>query len=78
MNTPRHPGTITFVDGGTQKVTHTLKAADAPEAARFVSTSRGLVPVVKVVAFTSETQRTIREYGPDGTELRSTVQVLTQ
>jgi hypothetical protein len=71
----KHPGTIVFVDGNTNTVVSTDRAADLPAEMRFVETRSGLVPVVRVVAFTEGGQRTIREYGPAGELLRSTVQV---
>jgi hypothetical protein len=71
---PKHPGTITFIDG--TEVT-TESAADVPESIRFAPDKEGKeVPVVKVVATTASGRRTIREYGVDGALLRSTVQVL--
>ncbi|MGC4115126.1 MAG: hypothetical protein QM765_11065 [Myxococcales bacterium] len=73
--TPAHPGQIEFVDGNTGKVTRVAKAAEVPEALRFAPTDKGLVPVVKVVATVEGERRTIREYGPAGEVLRSTVQV---
>jgi hypothetical protein len=71
---PDHPGTIVFVDGDTNEETEE-QAADVPESIRFAETPEGLVPVVRVVARTSGTRRIIREYGPDGELLRSTVQI---
>ena len=71
---PDHPGTIVFVDGDTNEETEE-QAADVPETIRFAETPEGLVPVVRVVARTSGTRRIIREYGPDGELLRSTVQI---
>jgi hypothetical protein len=73
MALPTHPGTITFVEGTTQTVE---QAADVPESIRFAKNAKGeLVPVVKVVAYLEGDRRIIREYGADGAELRSTVQV---
>jgi hypothetical protein len=71
--TTSHPGTITYVDADaqTQKV---QSAADVPEPLRFADTTSGKVPVVKVVARIAGGQRFIREYGPNGELLRSTVQ----
>lgn len=75
MTVPVHPGTIVYVDGMTNQVVNTRNAAELPESARFAPDAQGrLVPIVKVVAFTVGKQRTIREEGPDGTVLRSTVQ----
>jgi hypothetical protein len=71
---PDHPGTIVFVDGDTNEETEE-QAVDVPESIRFAETPEGLVPVVRVVARTSGTRRIIREYGPNGELLRSTVQI---
>jgi hypothetical protein len=72
---PKHPGTIVYVDGATQKETGRVSIDTVPESLRFAPTADGLVPVVKVVAHTEGNRRTIREYGPAGELLRSTVQV---
>lgn len=69
-----HPGTIEFVDGDTNEITEE-DAANVPESLRFAETDEGLVPVVRVVARTAGKQRFIREYGPGGELLRSTVQI---
>lgn len=74
---PPHPGTITFVDGATGKTTRVAKASEVPDEIKFVETERGLVPVTKIVASVHGNQRTIRQYGPDGQLLESTVQVHT-
>jgi hypothetical protein len=71
---PDHPGTIVFVDGDTNEETEE-QAVDVPESIRFAETPEGLVPVVRVVARTAGTRRIIREYGPNGELLRSTVQI---
>lgn len=71
---PHHPGTIVFVDGNTDRVVATDRVEDVPPQMRFVETPAGLVPVVRVVAFTAGDERTIREYGPAGQLLRSTLQ----
>ncbi|HZI10396.1 MAG TPA: hypothetical protein VE153_08355 [Myxococcus sp.] len=73
---PKHPGTIVYVDGATQKETDRQSIDKVPESLRFAPTEEGgLVPVVKVVAHTEGERRIIREYGPAGELLRSTVQV---
>lgn len=72
---PKHPGTIVYIDGATQKETSRMPIAQVPEDLCFAPTPEGLVPVVKVVAITHGNQRTLREYGPNGELLRSTVQV---
>jgi hypothetical protein len=75
MPAPVHPGTVTFLDGATQQVVRTAAVGELPEPMRFAPTEHGLVPVVKVVSFAEGDQRIIREYGPGGELLRSTVQV---
>ena len=71
---PVHPGTITFVsDDDRERVEN---ASGVPESLRFAKNQHGRwVPVVRVVATVAGDQRTIREYGPGGELLRSTVQV---
>lgn len=71
---PVHPGTITFVDGHTDRVVSTEDASTLPNAVRFANTRKGLVPVVRVVAFVQDDRRFIREYGPKGELLRATEQ----
>jgi hypothetical protein len=68
-----HPGTITYVDADakTEKV---LPVAQVPEPLRFASLDGAPVPVVRVVAQLRGEERLIREYGPEGQLLRSTVQ----
>jgi hypothetical protein len=70
----KHPGKIVFIDGNTQQITHEFEAAEVPFNIRFVELEGQLVPVVKIVAFTSAQQRTIRQYGPEGQLLNSTLQ----
>jgi hypothetical protein len=72
---PQHPGTIVYVDGNTNAVVREGPAADVPESVRFADTEQGRVPVVRVVATTAGDQRFVREYGPAGELLRTTVQV---
>jgi len=68
-----HPGKITFIDGDKKTVED---AATLPESFRFAENRDGKrVPVVRVVAYTEEQRRIIREYGTKGELLRSTVQV---
>jgi hypothetical protein len=50
-------------------------AKDVPGFMAFAYTPEGRVPVVRVVATTLEDKRWIREYGPDGQLLRSTLQL---
>lgn len=70
--TPKHPGKITFIDGAT---TRDEDASTYPDSIRFAEARDGsLVPVVRIVAYTEEERRIIREYGADGSLLRSTVQ----
>jgi len=73
--TPTHPGAVEYVDGNTGQVTRTSKIDEVPEGLRFAPTESGLVPVVRVVAHVTGNERTIREYGPGGALLRSTVQL---
>ena len=72
---PKHPGTITFIDGKTNKVVSTRKAADLPESIAYAETRKGWVPVVKVVALQTEDVRFIREYSAKGELLRATQQI---
>jgi hypothetical protein len=72
---PHHPGKIVYIDGNTNDVTETLEISEVPENLRFAPTEKGLVPIVRVVAYTSGDQRIIREYGPENVLLRSTVQL---
>jgi hypothetical protein len=72
---PQHPGTIVYVDGNTNTVVRETPASEVPESVRYAETDQGWVPVVRVVATTSGDQRFVREYGPAGELLRSTVQV---
>ncbi len=72
---PQHPGTIVFVDGDTNAVIREVPASAAPDSVRYADTEQGPVPVVRVVATTAGDQRFVREYGPAGELLRTTVQV---
>jgi|JI10StandDraft_1071094.scaffolds.fasta_scaffold1282300_2 hypothetical protein len=74
-NFPKHPGKISFINGITQEIREEVDATTVPESIRFVESDTGWVPVVKIVDITTETQRTIRQYGPEGQLLRSTVQL---
>ena len=74
-NEPEHPGKIVFVDGFTQEIMQEVSASEVPFGIRFVETEAGLVPVVKIVNLTTDERQTIRQYGPDGELLRSTVQI---
>jgi hypothetical protein len=71
----QHPGKIEFVDGNKNEVIKVVTAEEVPEQFRFAPTTTGLVPVTRVVATTVGDERTIREYGPDGQLLRSTIQL---
>ncbi len=68
-----HPGTVVFVDGSTGEVTQEKRAEDVPESIRFATLDGRLIPVVRVVAFSEPDRRILREYGPDGQLLRSSV-----
>jgi hypothetical protein len=72
---PRHPGSITYVDGDADAIVAECPVAEVPESGRFVDTDAGPVPVVRVVATTAGDQRLVREYGPKGELLRTTLQV---
>ena len=45
---PKHPGTIVYIDGVTQKETSRRNISEVPESLRFAPTPEGLIPVVKV------------------------------
>jgi hypothetical protein len=69
-----HPGTITFVDkdAGTEKV---VSADQVPEGMRFGKIASGEeVPVTRVEAQLRGEERVIKELGPNGELLRTTVQ----
>lgn len=68
-----HPGTVVYVDGDTGHVQSSSPISAVPLGLHFVETPHGPVPVVRVVATTRGRARTIREYGPGGELLRSTV-----
>lgn len=70
----QHPGTIVFVDGNTQQVTEEVAASEVPFEIAFVAVAGQYRPVVRVVAFSTPERRVIRQYGPDGELLNSTVQ----
>ena len=73
----RHPGTITFINGLTNQVTHEVDAASVPESIRFAPNANGKPePVVRIVETTIGPQRTIRQYGAHNILLRSTIQFL--
>ncbi|HMQ52291.1 MAG TPA: hypothetical protein PKE64_26440 [Anaerolineae bacterium] len=75
VHNPEHPGKIVFINGITQEIRHEKSAEEVPPTIRFVQTEHGPVPVVKIVDFTTEEQRIIRQYGPEGQLLKSTVQI---
>lgn len=68
-----HPGTVVYVDGDTGQVQSSWPVGDVPLELRFVETPHGPVPVVRVVATARGDARIVREYGPSGELLRSTV-----
>lgn len=74
-NYPEHPGNIIFVNGMTGETTKTVPAAEVPENIRYVETDEGFVPVVRIEDYAFENQLTIRQYGPDGELLQSTVMI---
>lgn len=75
MSKPKHPGFIRYIDGKTQEEVRRMDISQVPESLQYAQTSKGWVPVVKVVALEEGNQRTLREYGPAGELLRSTVQL---
>ena len=75
MATQPHPGTIVYIDGATQRELSRVAATEVPETMRFAPTDHGLVPVVKVETFLDGNKRYVREYGPGGEFLRSTMMV---
>ncbi len=75
MSQPEHPGRVVFVDGNTQEVIREADAAELPQSIAFVELEGRLEPVVRIVSFTDESQRIIRQYGADGALLLSTVQI---
>jgi hypothetical protein len=73
--TPKHPGTITYVDGDTGETLSVENVIGLSEEECFAETAAGLVPIVKVVAtMMDESTREIVEYGPGDERLRSTIQ----
>ena len=74
VSTPNHPGKIVFIDGNTGKIVSEDDASTVPESIRFANTPNGKVPVVKVVSLVEGDQRSIKEYGPSGELLRTTLQ----
>lgn len=77
MSKPEHPGKIIYLDGNTQQVVSEANIEDVPESLRFAESADGFIPIVKVIATVVGDRRYIREYGPDGQLLRSTIQVRT-
>jgi hypothetical protein len=81
MNTvtePEHPGKVVFVDGSTQEIAAEVDASSVPLPLRFVEIEDVFYPVVKIVVFTTEAGRTIRQYGPGDELLKSTVQARSE
>ena len=71
----KHPGTITFYElvEGVEKIVKTTPIDQIPESMRFRETTKGKVPVVKVVSQQMGSGREIIEYGPKGEFLQSTI-----
>lgn len=65
-----HPGTITYVDGATDRVERVAPAEELPFEERFVN---GL-PVVRVVTLANERGRVVHELGPERQVLRTRVE----
>lgn len=72
---PRHPGTIVFIDGVTQQIRKEVPANEVAEDIRYCETDDGYVPVVEIVDYATEDRIIIRQYGPDGELLQSTVMI---
>ena len=74
---PKHPGTITFEDLDGNTPTREESYSNVPETIAFAETKDGLAPVVRVVKSTTPDGKTrhIRQYGVDGTLLKTTIQV---
>ncbi len=73
---PKHPGTITFEDLDGEKPTREEAYTNVPQTIAFADTKDGPAPVVRVVKSTTPDGKTrhIRQYGVDGTLLKTTVQ----
>jgi hypothetical protein len=71
---PPHPGTITYIDGDTQRSLAVRPVADVPEESRYVKVGDTWVPVVKVVATMVGEQSRVTELGPNDQPLRTTTQ----
>jgi len=72
---PEHPGEVEFVDGATGEVTQRTPAADVPEQIRYAPGPDGKPqPVTRITILTLGDRREIRQFGADGTLLRSTYQ----
>lgn len=70
-----HPGTIEFVDGATGATVEVVPAETVDPALRWLPGADGaLRPVVRVEITTVGDERAIRELGPDGELLRSSLQ----
>lgn len=73
MATSKHPGNIHYHQGPEETLVRVVPVADVPEPLRFAPTPDGDVPVVKVVALTTSVGLELREYGPAGQLLRTTL-----
>ncbi len=73
MTRPAHPGTIHYHQGPEETLVRSVAVADVPEPLRYAQTPDGEVPVVKVVALTTAVGLELREYGPAGQLLRTTL-----
>lgn len=75
MTLPEHPGTVEYVDGASGEVTRRVPADEVPEAIRYATGPDGEPwPVVRITVLTVGDRREIRQFGADGTLLRSTYQ----
>jgi hypothetical protein len=68
----RHPGKIEVYDGDTNRLVKTLDASKLPDAVRFAPAEGGKqVPVVRVLTRDAGREVHVKEFGADGSLLRS-------
>jgi hypothetical protein len=72
---PEHPGTVAYVDAASGEVTRRVAADEVPESIRYAPGPDGRPqPVTRISILTVGDRREIRQFGADGTLLRSTYQ----
>jgi hypothetical protein len=72
----RHPGKIEVYEAGTNRLVKTLDASTLPDAVRFAEVKGGgLVPVVRVLTQDAGREVHVREFGADGSLLRSSTRI---